>query len=287
MDPDKMTSNSMVAMCSIAAASVVVAIVGYSWLSTSTTNGKTKKTKKSKSSKSGSSSSSKPVPRTTQKKVVDNDDDNANLRGYKKLADGRVTSYFSRELSEQEKALLGDSTPKRIDSNGAVASTGPVKLSETPISGSSKGTQSVWNAAGTWEERDCSEWAKKKLKEMLTKVKFMLPSSQGSVTVTTVRGLQGDASITLTRGKKKYIYDYSAEIDFQADLKGDKVKGTVNVSEITGESSYEIAVRLSGSPAASARTLVSQYIQSSTKGLQAEIVKTLDSFLDEFKSTHG
>lgn len=38
------------------------------------------------------------------------------VRGYKKLDDGRVTTYFNRELSEREKALL------------AATNTGPRKL---------------------------------------------------------------------------------------------------------------------------------------------------------------
>ena len=37
------------------------------------------------------------------------------FRGYKTLSDGRKTTYFNMERTEEEKALIGDITPKRID----------------------------------------------------------------------------------------------------------------------------------------------------------------------------
>merc|ERR1712188_173022 len=56
------------------------------------------------------------------KKNSSKDDDDVELiegesgvvRGYKKTKDGRTTSYFTRELDEEAKSLIGDITPKRI-----------------------------------------------------------------------------------------------------------------------------------------------------------------------------
>ncbi|CAM9501063.1 unnamed protein product, partial [Sphacelaria rigidula] len=39
----------------------------------------------------------------------------SDMKGYKKTADGRVTTYFHNELSEEAKALIGDIAPKRLD----------------------------------------------------------------------------------------------------------------------------------------------------------------------------
>merc|ERR1712238_301779 len=62
------------------------------------------------------------ISQKTDVKEKDGDDDDedefterelAEMRGYKKTADGRVTSYFTREQSAEEKAML-DITPKPI-----------------------------------------------------------------------------------------------------------------------------------------------------------------------------
>merc|ERR1712137_1177659 len=95
-----------------------------------------------------------------QKKEAESDSDDEltekelqMLRGYKKTSDGRTTSYFTREQTEDEKKLLGSIAPQRLDATPAT--TAPQKL-ETQSSNVSKG--SAWNNAGTWEEKDTSDW---------------------------------------------------------------------------------------------------------------------------------
>ena len=63
-------------------------------------------------------------------KDEDSDDDElteaelAMLRGYKKTSDGRTTSYFNREQTEEEKKLLGCIAPKKLEQS-ALASPSP------------------------------------------------------------------------------------------------------------------------------------------------------------------
>lgn len=97
-------------------------------------------------------------------KMAEEDDDSdielteqelAQMRGYKKTSDGRVTSYFTREQSLEEKSLIGDIAPKPI----SAACTGPQPITPSssgdPVSGESggKGKSSAWNHAGTWYVR--------------------------------------------------------------------------------------------------------------------------------------
>lgn len=75
------------------------------------------------------------------------------MKGYKKTADGKVTTYFHNELSEEAKALIGDIAPKRLDPAAAVA------MDVDTINGAAEGPGasnevSAWNKAGTWESRD-------------------------------------------------------------------------------------------------------------------------------------
>jgi tetratricopeptide (TPR) repeat protein len=65
----------------------------------------------------------------------------AEMRGYKKTADGGVTSYFTREQSAEEKAML-DIAPKSINDY----TPQPI----TPSSSTGDAGSSAWNHAGTW-----------------------------------------------------------------------------------------------------------------------------------------
>merc|ERR1711998_289037 len=87
------------------------------------------------------------------------------LRGYKKTSDGRTTSYFNNELDEHTKSLIGNIAPKRIDPSGSLGINSPSSpavisrndsTASTNSNNSSGAGASVWNTAGTWEERDMS-----------------------------------------------------------------------------------------------------------------------------------
>ena len=50
----------------------------------------------------------KTASKEEKSKTSNNNDGDSTMRGYKKTADGRTTTYFHREISEEEKKLLGD-----------------------------------------------------------------------------------------------------------------------------------------------------------------------------------
>jgi activator of HSP90 ATPase len=195
--------------------------------SSSGSNGEKKRERgvsKSTDTKSKPSSSS-------NSKTVENTADI--MKGYKTLGDGRKTTYFNRELSAEDKSLLGDNAPKPI--RAASASPSPA-LEQQPQQ--QQAGQSAWNAAGTWEEKDCSAWAKDRLKSILQS----LSSKSGSdnISVTKVKDVEGEASITVVRGKKKYIYDYSLNMELKGTAGGSSFTGELNVQDITGENAHEV-----------------------------------------------
>ena len=51
------------------------------------------------------------------------------VKGYK-VVNGKKTSYFHRELTEEEKNMIGDIAPKRLDdsNNNAEASNAPQRI---------------------------------------------------------------------------------------------------------------------------------------------------------------
>jgi hypothetical protein len=68
------------------------------------------------------------------------------MRGYKKTSDGRTTSYFTRELPEQEHQHFENATPRRLNDTS--------NHLQSNLDQCSKSTLSAWNQAKTWEEKD-------------------------------------------------------------------------------------------------------------------------------------
>jgi hypothetical protein len=66
------------------------------------------------------------------------------LRGYKITADGRKTTYFNTELTEEAKALIGDIAPKKITPTTGTSSDGDVSAADAAATAGS-----AWNTAGT------------------------------------------------------------------------------------------------------------------------------------------
>lgn len=205
---------------------------------------------------------------------------NVELRGYKKLSNGKVTTYFNREISEEEKVLLGDMSPKRIDPNSTIDNTPKlVSATNTAIS--------AWNRAGTWEERSCTDWAVNKLSKILGGVKVIGACS--SVSVSSIENVVGDASVTNTRGKKKYIYDFNLDVKWKLTLVDTSTysKGSLAV-ELTSGSEIEIVFKFPEnysdlSPAL--RREVDDCVKSTIKGLQPLISASVNKFVEEFKHT--
>jgi hypothetical protein len=98
-----------------------------------------------KSRPSSTSSSARSNKPKAAAEIVKEDEAIENAKGY---VNG--LPYFHREQTEEEKALIGDIAPKKIESIPAVVSE--------KVAVSHDG--SAWNHAGTFEQRDVSKWAK-------------------------------------------------------------------------------------------------------------------------------
>ena len=61
------------------------------------------------------------------------------------------------------------------------------------------------------------------------------------VTITRVNSVDGDASVTMIRGKKKFIYDYIINLDWKLQLSGIVIAtGSVTVGDVTSEGDYTV-----------------------------------------------
>lgn len=162
------------------------------------------------------------------------------LRGYKKTSDGRTTSYFTREQTEEEKNLLGSIAPQRIS---ASPTPQPLDMNSSATLKSS----SVWNQAGTWEEKDTSDWCHSSLSKYLSEAS--IEYDHFTARVEEVKTLSGDASVAFVSGKKRYVFDYNASIKYIILDEGDvKVaSGILTLPDISSTAmSDELEVNVGG-----------------------------------------
>jgi tetratricopeptide (TPR) repeat protein len=127
---------------------------------------------------------SKKSPPSIQKDL-DELEESSTFRGYKKTSDGRTTTFFNNELDSETKALIGDIAPKKIDPAAVLAEN------------STSTGESVWNKAGTWEERVHTPWAIARLRELLGSISLSIADrncGEGSAYLKNVT-ISGDAQV--------------------------------------------------------------------------------------------
>jgi tetratricopeptide (TPR) repeat protein len=205
-------------------------------------------TKTTTSSSSSSQSTKSTLPKgttitTAPTKMVTDDNDkedtnmsskpDADLRGYK-VVNGKKTSYFHNELSEEAKNLIGDIAPKKLE-----------PMTTEPAATAAADGTSVWNKAGTWEEKNVTKWANDALKQKVLSTTFVLPTSSPApgalVSVSQVTVVDGShASFAKVRGKTKYIYEYALALEWQLMHTGSdgtvdmECRGKLRIPDIDG-----------------------------------------------------
>lgn len=178
----------------------------------------------SKASATSASSSKSPSTTTALPKAKTNTAGKAagDMRGYK-IVNGKKTSYFHHEMTEEEKRLIGDITPQRIDPKAQAEAAKP----KVAVEGMSE-----WNSKGTFEDRDFMPWAKQQLKELV--VGLEVPCGTCTVKATKVSDVKGLCSIAFIQKRKRFLFELSFKTEFVADASGvadSGAKAPVSVSK--------------------------------------------------------
>jgi hypothetical protein len=206
------------------------------------------------------------------------------VRGYK-VVNGKKTSYFHNELSEEAKTLIGDIAPKKLEAS----STSPA-----PSSGGAGGG-SAWNKAGTWEEKNVTKWAMESLPQQILQTTFTLPHSSPApgalVTVSKVSKIDGHASFAMARGKKRYIYEFMVKLDWQMtggdnlDCSGSlaipDIDGTIDLGE--GYEIHEFTIASVSDP--SIRPLLDRFVHRG--GFHEALNESIDDWVRLFQKEYG
>ena len=232
----------------------------------------------------------KPPPPTMTKTSVSKPkpvvDGNPDMRGYKVTADGKKTTFFNNDLTEEEKALIGDIAPKKVENT-------------VQVNQGSAG--SAWSNGTTYEERDLTKWATKRMKELILEAAFTIPADElaalgselggednGTFTVKKVTGVEGDASIPIIRGKTRYVYNLSCKAEWRCSINGEEHKGELHIPEISSDDSdiFEDAdntFKTERSRTGPVNQLLRKYLKGKAIGLQSSVHGKLTVFSEEFK----
>jgi hypothetical protein len=249
-------------------------------------------------SKPQASSSSKKKSAEEDDEPDEDDEDLKNVRGYKKTADGRTTTFFNRDLDENTKALIGNIAPKKLEgAQGEVITTGTT-------------VGSAWNAAGTYEEKILTPWVISFLTTEFSHLSQELPNEKLDASVrstvssvliesTGTENMNGHAQVTVARGKTKHMCDFSMNIKWTVTVTNkeeidNKVTGQLTVQDLTADEEYEItdiqiaqfndqATNFNALPR-DIQAVINKYIKSSDHGLQKLIQVHLEKFWRELLS---
>ena len=154
--------------------------------------------------------------------------------------------YFHRTLNEHDANLVGKNEPRIIGSNGdsaKMATESDEKLT----------TASAWNAAQSWEERDATAKCSAKLKEILEGAVDQLSEPLGDVNSTIISceidDAAGNASVTHSRGKVRYMYEFTIDFKYECEVDGTTYSGNLKCLDLTNdqdEDDYEIQQEWNG-----------------------------------------
>ncbi|CAJ1442495.1 unnamed protein product [Effrenium voratum] len=202
----------------------------------------------------------------------DKENESSEFRGYKKTADGKTTSYFHTEISEEAKQLIeaqGFGKPKKLD---------------TPVeTGDVKGGGSQWNQAGTYEEKGMTKWLEDRLKSGLVGVKFDLPRG-GCISTTGVADLKGDCSISVSRGKRRHLLDVSFNVEYEAKVGDCSGKGTLAFTEVSSDGDEpEVKNEPSGDVPPAIREVLDAFVKPGGQGLQPLLLAEVKKMIEEYK----
>ncbi|CAF1698559.1 hypothetical protein HID58_051223 [Brassica napus] len=143
--------------------------------------------------------------------------------------------YWVREATSD--AAPPPPLPQKLTNNDVVAPNAPA-------------LGSLWNQAGTWEEKNLTKWATDRLKELLRSV-GSLQFSSGKAEIVDVNRCVGDAFLVTVRNKKRVGYTYELSLKVQGEWSFEeetkKVKGSLDVPEFSfGElDDLEVDVKVS------------------------------------------
>ena len=196
------------------------------------------------------------------------------------------TDDIKKEIFDQAKE--NEAKMKKAEEEKAKA--GVVPLKSAPVN-KVEGTGSVWNNNSYhWEQKSVDKWAEDTLKTALGT--FYYKYEKATLTITEVKELKGESSVSIRKQKKIVTYDYNIKLLWKVDMGDDtnsKVIGTIEgeyeMPEMSNDilddgEEWEINCRMTKGDENLKKTLFQVVKKFAPDELRKHIVK---SFVEELK----
>lgn len=193
-------------------------------------------------------------------------------------AEQKKSSYYffkSTPASEAHKYA-----PKPIE-RGQSPATDSTPQPITTSNGSNKsGTASAWNTAGTFEERDVTEYAQSTFRKHL--VGTTLNSAEG-IEITKVSKCEGESTIVWTRGKKKVGYDLQIRMTWSNKKSDDDlITGNIDITELADFNDLdETEIKFSTKTESEGAKELTRKLSKQSKDV---ILKKIQEFVNDLKA---
>lgn len=205
--------------------------------------------------------------------VLEDEPELDGARGYVQRPDGTTTTYFDRSTAHQ-------ATPSQ-------PAPTPVRIGALPPAAEASG--SVWNAAGTFEERDVSVWAQERLASMLALLEYD-DDRELILEECSCGAIEGSASFFTARGKTRTLFELRFELLWSATVRVNSSKLCEGV--LRCEASNEGA-----RPTLEAKAALRSPVQSrdhearvlalAEGGLKAEVMRAVNRFAQALRDKSG
>ena len=197
------------------------------------------------------------------------------VRGYKKTKDGRTTTFFHRDIDDEAKKLIGNIAPKKID---------PVKLKSE--NDPTKGDGSAWNKGGTYEEKNISEWAKNRLRDLLLSLSIEY-NNDITIEVCGMRKLDGEAQVFVMRGTKRFMFEFNVVLEWKVSDGKDPnfdFAGTLEYPDLSTDAcgDYEVNAKVIKAPTNSISDALRAAVLKKEGAFQTEVRRVVGQFEEEF-----
>ncbi|KAM5552609.1 hypothetical protein ABKV19_025035 [Rosa sericea] len=135
---------------------------------------------------------------------------------------GTSYTYWVRQVTEE---AAPPPVPRKLSSQDILsAQSQPASLG------------SLWNRAGTWEEKNVNKWATDRIKELLVSV-GSVDFPGGKAQISDVSKCVGDAFLVTVRNKKRVGYTYELTLKVKGEwITGEEkkmVKGQIDIPEFS------------------------------------------------------